>query len=230
MVAIIPARGGSKGLPRKNIKIFNGKPLIYYTIKSALESKYIDKVIVSTDDQEIAEIALSYGAIIPFLRPINLSEDNSKAIDVYIYTINRLNLEYGLSIKDFIVLLPTTPLRTKDDIDKSIDLYYKMKAKSVISVKEAEYPIEWFKKIDSKGILKDVFQNIDNTLNRQESSQKYIPNGAIYVLNLESLINKYSYYNEKTYPYIMSNLNSIDIDTELDFLFAEIVQSKYMKI
>src|SRR5699024_5514424 len=140
MIAIIPARGGSKGLPGKNIRLLNGKPLISYTIIEALNSEKISRVIVSTDDTQIAEIAIQYGAEVPFLRPDYLSTDTSKAIDNYTYTIERLNDE-GVNlapINNFVVLQPTSPLRTRNDIDKAINLFYEKKADSVISVNKSE--------------------------------------------------------------------------------------------
>lgn len=127
MIALIPARGGSKGLPRKNIKLLNGKPMLAYTIEAALNSKYITDVIISTDDQEIYDIALSCGAKDTFLRPRELAEDNSLAIDNYIYTIGRLEKEYNYNIESFIVLQPTSPLRSTDDIDNSIHLFNEKK-------------------------------------------------------------------------------------------------------
>jgi CMP-N,N'-diacetyllegionaminic acid synthase len=223
MLAIIPARGGSKGVPRKNIKNLAGKPLIYYTIKAAKESKYIDRIIVSTDDEEIAEVALKYRAEVPFLRPEELATDKAKAIDNYIYTINKLNEINNEVIKEFIVLQPTSPLRTSSDIDNAIKVFYENKADTVISVVKAEHPPTWYKKINDKGVLEDYFPFVDNSLNRQEAVETYLPNGAIYIFNYEALINNYGYYNSKTYPYIMKQENSIDIDTLLDFKLAELL-------
>lgn len=226
MLAIIPARGGSKGIPHKNIKMLAGKPLIYYTIKAARESKFIDKIIVSTDSTEISYVAKSFGAEIPFLRPNELAEDTSKAIDAYLYTVEKLNKEFGESIEDFVVLLPTAPLRTAKDIDNAIEIFYERKAETVISVAEAEHPPTWYKKINTGGVLEDYFKFSDNSLNRQEAEKTYLPNGAIYIFNYKSLKNNYNYYNEKTFPYIMTKENSVDIDTELDFQLAELLINK----
>lgn len=221
MIAIIPARGGSKGVPRKNIKMLMGKPLIYYTIKAALESEYIDKVVVTTDDFEISEISKSFGAEVPFLRPEILSTDTAKAIDVYLYTVEKLTYFYHEKIDDFIVLLPTSPLRSSSDIDNAIKIYCEKKAESVISVVSSKEPPNWFKKIDSDGLLKDYFSSTDNSINRQEAEETYLPNGAIYVFNYNALKVNQNYYNKKTYPYIMSPESSWDIDTELDFKIVE---------
>jgi N-acylneuraminate cytidylyltransferase/CMP-N,N'-diacetyllegionaminic acid synthase len=133
MIAIIPARGGSKGIPGKNIKLLGGKPLIVYTIEAALESRWISEVIVSTDSEEIARVAREYGAIVPFLRPAELARDDSQAIDSYIYTVEKLEKEYGYTIESFIVLLLTTPFRNGNDIDEAIEMFREKNSDSVIS-------------------------------------------------------------------------------------------------
>lgn len=220
MLAIIPARSGSKGVPKKNIKELAGAPLISYTIKAAKKSEFITRVIVSTDSEEIADVARKYGAEVPFLRPAELATDDAKAIDVYLYTIERLNLENDEQINEFLVLLPTSPLRNYMDIDQAIKIFKKKNADSVISVTETEYPPQWIKRISEKGVLEDYFQGMNN-LNRQEYEKTYIPNGAIYIFKYNVLKKEYNYYTDKTYPYIMPNIRSIDIDTPLDFMIAE---------
>lgn len=223
MLAIIPARGGSKGVVRKNIKDLAGKPLIYHTIKAAKDSKYIDRIIVSTDDEEIAEVALKYGVEVPFLRPHELSTDNAKAIDNYIYTIDRLNEANNNTIEEFVVLQPTSPLRTSIDIDSAIKIFYRNNADTVISVVKAEHPPTWYKKISEEGILVDYFTSVDNSLNRQETEVTYLPNGAIFIFKYEALKKNNGYYNAKTYPYIMAHEKSVDIDTILDFKLAKLL-------
>jgi len=226
VIAVIPARSGSKGLPGKNIKKMNDKPLIWYTINAAKKSKFIDKIIVSTDDNEIAKISKKYDAEIPFMRPKELARDDSLAIDNYIYTIDRLNKDFNYSISKFIVLQPTSPLRTSLDIDNAIRIFKEKKADSVISVSETIHPPLWLKKIDANGILRNYFNiEIDNK-NRQEIEKSYMPNGAIFVFKFSLLKKKYSYYSDKTYPYIMPLERSIDIDSKLDFEFAEYLMKK----
>lgn len=224
MIAIIPARGGSKGIPKKNIKMLSGQPLIYYSIKAAQESKYISKIIVSTDSLEIAEAAKALGGQVPFLRPSELAEDTSKAIDVYLYTVEKLNA-LNEEIIDFAVLLPTSPLRTAEDVDKAIEIFYKNNAKTVVSVVEAEHPPAWYKRINDEGILEDYLSAGDNGVNRQEAEKTYLPNGAIYIFNYDSLKTNYNYYNDATYPYIMSREKSVDIDSPLDFRIAEMLMN-----
>lgn len=207
-------------MPKKNIKELAGAPLISYTIKAAKKSEFITRVIVSTDSEEIADVATKYGAEVPFLRPAELATDDAKAIDVYLYTIERLNLENDEQINEFLVLLPTSPLRNYMDIDQAIKIFKKKNADSVISVTETEYPPQWIKRISEKGVLEDYFQGMNN-LNRQEYEKTYIPNGAIYIFKYNVLKKEYNYYTDKTYPYIMPNIRSIDIDTPLDFMIAE---------
>jgi CMP-N,N'-diacetyllegionaminic acid synthase len=229
MLAIIPARGGSKGIPGKNIKLLCGKPLIVYAIEAAMAANLVDRIILSTDDPEIAKIAGKYDVEIPFMRPANLAQDNSLAIDNYIYTIDRLNATGHTRYDEFIVLQPTSPFRTAIDIDNAIELFYNKNADSLISVCEASHPPLWAKKIDSLGRLEEYFNiNIGNK-NRQELGKAYMPNGAIFILKLSLLKSRDSYYSDNTYAFIMPLERSLDIDTPLDFEFVEFLMRKYGK-
>lgn len=222
MIAIIPARGGSKGLPGKNIKLLNGKPLIAYTIECALRSDKITHVVVSTDSNEIAEIALKYGAEVPFLRPYYLATDDARAIDNYKYTIRRLSEFYNEEIESFVVLQPTSPLRIPQDIDNAISLFNNKNADSVISYTEEAHPISWHKFLDDTGRLINIFD--DTIANRQELRKSYYPNGAIYVFK-RSIIEHDLYYTDKTFAYVMPRNRSIDIDYIEDFQYAEFLLS-----
>lgn len=226
MLAIIPARGGSKGLPGKNIKLMNGKPLIVYTFEAAKNSKFIDRIILSTDDDEIAGVAKQFDIEVPFMRPSHLATDDALAIDNYLYTIERLNSEQNNNILEFCVLQPTSPLRIADDIDNSIELFYKENADSVISIYENPHPPIWSKKIDSQGKLSSYFDLTSENKNRQELVNAYLPNGAIFVFKYSLLKEKRTYYSEHTFGYIMPNNRSIDIDNKLDFEFAEFLLKK----
>jgi CMP-N,N'-diacetyllegionaminic acid synthase len=221
MIAIIPARGGSKGVPDKNIKLLNGKPLIIWTIEAAMASNRIDEVIVSTESQKIADIAKKTGAHVPFFRPEELADDSAKAIDTYIYTIDKLNNEYDYSIEEFIVLLPTSPLRHISDIDGAIDLFFNKHADSVMTYCAMNHPPEWAVKINEDSSIANYFDYIVSGKNRQEFPTAYICNGSVYVFRYALLKNSYSYFSNKTYTYIMPPERSVDIDTELDFMFAE---------
>lgn len=223
MIAIVPARGGSKGLPGKNIRDFLGKPLIAHTIEAALNSKYISEVIISTDDAEIYRIALSYGAKDTFLRPSELATDTSLAIENYIYTLDRLKREFGYDIENFIVLQPTSPLRITEDVDAAIELFKSKRADSVISYCEEIHPITWHKYIQEDGSLENIFPESIN--NRQVHRPSYYPNGAIYVFK-RSLLNGGNYYSQNSYAHLMPRSRSVDIDTIDDFNYAEYLMGK----
>ncbi|MEZ7206957.1 cytidylyltransferase domain-containing protein [Pseudoalteromonas sp. DY56-GL79] len=223
MIAIIPARGGSKGLPRKNIRLLNGKPMIAYTIEAALASEHISKVIVSTDDVEIYNIGLESGAEDTFLRPSELAQDDSRAIDNYLYTLERLGREYNCNIDSFIVLQPTSPLRSTKDIDEAIQLFKNKNADSVISYCEESHPIFWHKYLKDDGRLENIFP--DNIDNRQALKPSYYPNGAIFIFT-HSLLLEGKYYSDNTFAYLMPRSRSVDIDTIDDFMYAEYLMGR----
>lgn len=227
MIAIIPARGGSKGLPGKNIRMLDGKPLIQYTIEAALNAKHIDRVIVTTDDQKITEVAKESNAEVPFIRPKHLASDTASAIDVYIHAIENIG-EPCKKNKKFMVLLPTAPLRKAAHIDKAYELFVSSQADTVISVKEAETPPNWYMTCNSEGRIHNAgfASKISPVSNRQKYGKYYIPNGAIYILDYDLLKEKRTYYTDNTVPYIMSRLESIDIDSIEDFEYAEYLFSK----
>lgn len=223
MIAIIPARGGSKGLPNKNIKLLNGKPLIAYTIEAALQSKVISKIIVSTDDDAIADIAQQYGAIVPFMRPDYLASDTAKSIDVYIYTLDRMAETMECPITEFVVLQPTSPMRRAIDIDNAVNLFKTKKADSVISFCEELHPIVWHKYLTDDGRFEHIFEERIN--NRQDERKTYFPNGAIYVFK-KDLLDQGIYTTEQSYAYLMDRTASVDIDTIEDFEYCEFLMKK----
>jgi len=223
MIAIIPARGGSKGLPGKNIKNLLGKPLIAYTIEAALKSKYITDVIISTDDKEIRDIAVSLGALCPFLRPKELASDTALAVDNYIYTIEKLTVDHGFSIESFIVLQPTSPLRCTRDINSAILFFKEKNADSVISYVIEDHPVVWHKYLDEELKFQNIFN--ESLANRQDNRRSYYPNGAIFVFDYE-LIKRKKYYSDKTFAYIMPRNRSVDIDCIEDFEYAEFLLRK----
>lgn len=224
MISIIPARGGSKGLPGKNIKNLHGKPLIAYTIEAAIHAEGIERVIVTTDSEEIKEVALEYGAEVPFLRPAQLSGDESSAVDVYLHAIDFLQNESKKKIDKFMVLLPTAPLRTSHNIEESLDKFYTAQADTLISMKEAETPLSWYYKMDAQSRVKNLgFDTCNSVKNRQMNDKYYIPNGAIYILDLKLLQEERTYYSDNTVAYIMSLEQSVDIDNALDFKLAELL-------
>ena len=231
MLAIIPARGGSKGVPGKNIRHLAGIPLIHWTIKAALASTKITRVIISTDDKNIADICKLYNVEIPFLRPSELAQDDSLAIDNYIYTVERLNKEYNAEISEFCVLLPTVPFRNSEDIDCAIELFWKKEADSVISCTNLQHPAEWiFSVSDDMKIEQNLESTKKKLINRQSIKPQYIPNGAIYIFKYELLKEKYNYYSNNSYAYVMPKERSVDIDTEFDFKFAEFISGEFTEV
>jgi len=218
IICIIPARAGSKGLKNKNLKKLKNLPLIAHSIIQAKKSKYISHVYVSTDSVKIANLSKRYGAIIPFLRPKKLAQDNSKVMDSYFYLIE--NIREKEKINHFIALLPTSPLRNTKDINQAIELYFKKKAKTLISCTENLKPLEWLLKKNAKGLIKP-FKKKNSIKNRQDYEKLYLPNGSIYIFNYRILKKTKNYYNNKTIAFVMPKEKSIDIDTNYDFKIAE---------
>ncbi|WP_405369159.1 cytidylyltransferase domain-containing protein [Nonlabens sp. Asnod2-A12] len=224
MIAIIPARGGSKGLIGKNIKLLAGKPMIAYTVEAALNSKHISEVIVSTDDPNIAKIAKQFGAQVPYLRPDNLATDSSRSIDVLNYVIDRFDQENVTNVRNLVVLQPTSPLRKSHHIDEAIELFINKNADSVISYCKESHSIFWHKEIKDDGKFVNIFEG-DFLKNRQDIKTTYYPNGAIYVFKRDLLI-KNKYYSERSYGYVMDRSSSIDIDDIDDFNYAHFLMTK----
>jgi len=225
IIAIIPARGGSKEIPRKNIRLMSGKPLIALSIEAALKSKCIDRVVVSTEDKEIAEISREYGAEI-IERPEEFAKDESSTIDAILHALEVLRAEnYN---PDIIVLLqPTSPLRNAEDVGSAIELFLNSDCESVVSVCEVGHPPYWNFKI-AEGYLKPLFRDKYLMLRRQDLEKVYMPNGAMYISTPENLRKYKSFYCLRTIPYIMPPERSIDIDNEVDFMLAELLMKSYV--
>lgn len=227
MIALIPARGGSKGVPRKNIKDLCGKPLIAYTIEAARKAKAIDRVIVTTEDEEIAKVAKKYGAEIPFMRPAYLAEDHSKAQEVYIQAVEYLKEHDGEDISKFMVLLATVPLRTALHIDDAVRVFNEKMPKTLVSVKKAEIPPGWLVTRDAAGRIHNAgFDSEKTSGNRQENSTYYVPNGAIYILDYELLKKEQTYFCDDTIGYLMDDNVSVDIDNMAEFEYVEYLMKR----
>jgi len=220
VVAIIPARGGSKGIPRKNIKNLNGKPLIAYTIEEALNSKYVDRVILSTEDLEIAEISKTFGAEVPFLRPKELAQDDTPGIEPIIHAINYLLYDENYNFDYVMCLQCTSPLRNSKQIDQGIYDIYTKDAYSAVSVCESEVNPYWMKVIKN-GKMVDYLSDNKFYARRQDLPVVYRLNGAIYIAKVEIILNNKNWYTNNTIPIVMDKFTSIDIDDEIDFKFAE---------
>jgi len=217
ILAIIPARGGSKGVPRKNIRLLASRPLIAWTISEAKNSKYIDRLILSTEDEEIAKVAREYGCEVPFKRPVELAQDDTPGIEPVIHAINTLEEKY-----DFVVLLqPTSPLRTAEDIDGCIQHCIMTESPACVSLTETRQSPYWMYQLDADMKLKSFIQNGETIYRRQDLPKVYALNGAVYVAKTGFILENSSFLTEATVGYIMSAEHSVDIDTELDFAYCE---------
>ena len=223
ILGIIPARGGSKGLPGKNIKKLAGKPLIKFSIESAKQSR-INKILVTTDDKKIAKIAKSAGAEVPFLRPKSLSSDRSSIIEVVKHSLKFLKDKQSY-IPDIIILLqPTSPLRNQNLIDKSISKLTRSNCTSVISVlkiKTHPYSAFWFK----KNYLKPFRKDYEKFERRQKIPSLYYPTGSVYTFWYDTLKKFNSMYGTRIKPIIEEN--QLDIDNNFDFFLAEMTSLKW---
>lgn len=218
-VAIIPARSGSKGLPDKNIKLLNGKPLMAYAIEAAKNSNIFDEIMVSTDSLEYAEIAENYGAAVPFMRSAESASDIASSWDV----VEEALAEYekkGKFFDDFCLLQPTSPLRTAEDIQNAYTIFNKKGAIAVVSVCECEHSPLWCNTLNDNMEL-EGFIDSQNYLQRQALRTFYRINGAIYIVNRKEFQKNQFIYRENSFAYIMSQDRSIDIDSLLDFKIAE---------
>jgi len=214
VIAIIPARGGSKGIPRKNIKDLHGKPLIVWTIDAALSSKYIDKVVVTSDDDEILTIAKKYGTDI-IKRPITLATDESPSVDTITHTLEQMD-----SFDLVMLLQPTSPLRTYVHIDESLELMMINKANSIVSVSKVKESPYWMYEINGT-LLKPLLERNDTATRRQDLPTVYKLNGAIYISGIEYFKKNKSMVTKDSVAYIMPENESYDIDTHLDFLICQ---------
>ena len=224
MLAIIPARGGSKGIPRKNIKSLNGKPLLYYTIEEALKSRYIDKVIVSTEDKEIADLSRAYGNDIPLMRPKELAMDSTPGIGPILYSV-KWHQDQGDNYDYIICLQCTSPFRQAHQIDEAIEKLINEDADSIVSVCESEVSPFWMKTIE-KGFMKDFLKGSPFYARRQDTPVIYRLNGAIYIAKTEILVKNKNWYTDKTLAYVMDRKSAIDIDDLTDFKFAEFLMKE----
>lgn len=216
-LAVITARGGSKGVHRKNIRDLAGRPLIAWTIEEAKKSKYITKLILSSEDAEIIEVARNYGCEVPFVRPKDLAADDTPGVDPILHAIEQCP---GY---DYVILLqPTSPLRTAEDIDGCIESMLEREADFGVSVTESEKSPCWMYTIESGKINPLIKQNNIIT-RRQDLSKVYTLNGAVYVAKTMAFKKEKSFLSEKTVAYIMPAERSFDVDTELDLKLCEYI-------
>lgn len=222
VIAVIPARGGSKGLPGKNIRPLCGKPLIVWSIETALKSRFIDEVAVSTDSQEIADIARKAGASVPFLRPAELATDNAPTIDAVEHVLNYFDTEKAQSF-DYVVLLePTSPLREDDDIDnmllklhEGVELF-----DSIVSLGEVGEHPAILKKLSGETI-EPFCPELQMTTRRQDNQPAFFPYGVAYIVKTKSLMSERTFYTQRCTYYLVKRYQNYEIDDIYDFLAVE---------
>ncbi len=219
VLAIIPARSGSKGLKNKNIKSLAGHPLMYYSIRASIDSDVFDEVMVSTDSQQYADIAKECGASVPFLRSEEMSSDTATSWDMVEEVLDKYE-EIGKHFDTICLLQPTSPLRSALDIQNAYRLYNDKKANAVVAVCQAEHPPMSLGTLDADGGL-GHFVSREGIGRRQDYKSYYRINGAIYFVDVKSLRADHYIYKENSYAYIMDSDRSIDIDSEFDFRLAE---------
>lgn len=227
VLAVIPARAGSVGLPDKNIRSFRGKPLLGWTVDAAKTCEYIDRVVLSTDSQNYADIAQQCGIETPFLRPEHLSGSNASLINVLQHVVSELKSN-GEEFDVLICLQPTSPLRTAIHIKQALELFQSITDpdKNIASVYELPQKFAWVLQANKQGQLRFLDSSLQsqNNYRRQQNSAIYMPNGAIFIMQTAKII---SQYTDHTYPYIMPLQASADIDTLEDFRAAELAQTDH---
>jgi N-acylneuraminate cytidylyltransferase len=228
IVGFIFARGGSKGIPNKNIRFLAGKPLIAYSIEAALQSTFIDRVVVSTDNETIAEVARSFGAEIPFIRPGELARDNSPEILAWRHALQTISeCEKSNKVDVFVSIPPTSPLRSVEDIDNCIRTFLESNADAVITVKNASrHPSFNMVVLDKQGYAGLVLPLDEAVIRRQNATRVYDMTTVAYVARPDFVMEMKSIFDGKVKAIIVPEERALDIDTEMDFQFAEFLMQK----
>ncbi|MGB0002035.1 MAG: acylneuraminate cytidylyltransferase family protein [Candidatus Acidiferrales bacterium] len=221
-LAIIPARGGSKGLPRKNILALGGKPLIAHTIEAARTAHSIQRIMVSTESPEIAQIARQYGAEVPFLRPPELAQDETPTLPVLQHVLTQLKASEGTEPEIIALLQPTSPLRRAEDIDRAVIILEQTRADSVVSLCAAEHHPAWMKRVEQGRVL-PFLENAPEYTRRQDLPPVYRLNGAIYIIRRRVLLEENRILGRDTRALVMDAESSVDIDTPLDLKLAALI-------
>lgn len=221
-LAIIPARSGSKGLKDKNIKLLNGKPLLAYTIQSSQESRLFDEIMVSTDSEDYAEIAMQWGANVPFLRSNELSNDTTSSWDVVKDVISRYK-NLGVEFDTVALLQPTSPLRTSNDIVEGYNVMIKNTANLVVGVCEVDHSPLWANTLPENNSMDNFINKEVAKMPRQSIPTYYRINGALYIVRVDYIMKSLDIYRDRSFASVMSKENSIDIDDQMDFTIASIL-------
>ena len=226
VLGVIPARAGSKGVPNKNIRLINGKHLIYYSIFESLKSKLISDVVVSTDSKKFQNISIKYGAECPFIRPPELSGDGALAIPTIQHAVNEIEKINNIKYDYIVMLQPTSPMRKSAHIDDALSKLFSSNADAIISVVNVNnnHPMKMKRFLGSdsiSGTLVDYEKPPVENCPRQKLPPVYIVNGAIYATKRDVLMEKNSFQGQNCIGYIMNENESVNIDTEIEFLIAE---------
>ena len=222
VIAIIPARGGSKGLPGKNIRPLCGKPLIAWSIERALQSHYVDAVVVTTDSHEIADVALRYGAEVPFLRPAHLASDTASSVDTVLHALDHYRDTLGKTF-DYVVLLePTSPLREVGDVDSMLDklLAHADDFDAIVSVGEVHEHPSIMKRLEGN-TMQPFYANLAMTSRRQDNVPAYFPYGVAYVVSTDTLYTLRTFYPPRATFFEIKRHQCFEIDDLCDFLVVE---------
>ncbi len=223
ILGIIPARGGSKGLPRKNLALVGGKPLIAWTWEAARAAPSVTRLVVSTDDEPIAELARSAGVEVPFLRPAELANDTAKAVDVILHALGFLEERAGYRPELVLWLQPTSPLRSAEDIEAAVRLRQGHDADAVVSVCEARHHPLWMRLLGAGDRLEPYQGDREPPSRRQELPRVYELNGAVYLIRREVLLRTQTLFPPDTRGYPMPPDRSIDVDTSWDLHLADLL-------
>jgi CMP-N,N'-diacetyllegionaminic acid synthase len=222
-LAVIPARGGSKRVPWKNIQPVGGRPLIAWTIEAARSAPGITRIVVSTDSVEIADVARHYGAEVPMLRSSSLARDETPGIEPVVHAVEWLD-EHERYRPDCVALLqPTSPLRTAADVEAALALMWTRNSDAVVSVCPASHPCSWLKRVGDDGRLLDLDGDAARRPADDDGPPVYVLNGSLYVVRYETLMARRSFYDERTYAYVMPIERSLDVDSPWDLHVADLL-------
>ena len=229
ILALITARGGSKSIPKKNIRPLLGKPLLAYTCEAALGSRLVTRTVLSTDDEEIAAVGRAYGVGVPFMRPTELARDDTPTLPVIQYTLQTMEKRENYRPEVIVLLQPTSPLRQARHIDEALNLLIETDADSVVSVVAVPHqfnPVSVMQ-IENGRLIPFIKGEGIQILRRQDKPDVYARNGpAILAMRYDTVIKRESLFGEKCVAYVMDNYSSVDIDTEEDLAYAEFLMKR----
>jgi CMP-N,N'-diacetyllegionaminic acid synthase len=222
-LAVIPARGGSRGVPRKNLALVAGRPLIAYTIDAALRCQDLTRTMLSTDDPAIADAARTMGCDVPYLRPAELATDATPTVDVVLHALGWFEEKEGFQPRFLVVLQPTSPLRTADDIACALAMLDEDAVDAVVGVAVPSTHPQWAMTVTQDGYLSRYLPQDSTPTRRQDLAPAYAPNGAVFAIRREALLTERTLYPRRTVAYVMPPERSLDIDNPWDLHVADLL-------